>query len=431
MFFLSSFIFFNFLVLLIEFFVIAGNGGNFQIKFFVETRVYKFYIFFVAFYSICFQAFLLLEYWFHKPENKITNRKVRKFVIWDRRAFQHGFLLWVFRLFIFTTLFAYDGIFNCLNLFENYKYLLILLGFVLFLDLFIGLRKVFKINILKIIALFSFFVFLSFLYILLRPYDDAAMLNYRNNGINSRELALPNLDLKEKSYIESFEHIYYTSKGDLRLNFTNKPLTKTNFSHYLKDYGLHRIPKPIYLYIDKYTSMKDFNEIKLEMMKADKLRVNIAFYSTLTKCQANAQYLTLGFPPYGFYEDTSSLKPPPPPPFDFENKFADSSIVNIKYENGFIHYKHSNFTLTSLDSLIYSDYSNKNLIRLHYSGETTFQEYLELYLAIKNGIYKRRDQLAFKETGFSYLELRDKENYKKLYRSIREDVPFYLDERQF
>ncbi|MGB1017980.1 MAG: hypothetical protein ACPGVH_02825, partial [Chitinophagales bacterium] len=78
-----------------------------------------------------------------------------------------------------------------------------------------------------------------------------------------------------------------------------------------------------------------------------------------------------------------------------------------------------------------SDYSNKNLIRLHYSGETTFQEYLELYLAIKNGIYKRRDQLAFKETGFSYLELRDKENYKKLYRSIREDVPFYLDERQF
>lgn len=383
----------------------------------------------------------MLDYWYNKPESKLKLKKARRFISYERKAFQNATILWLFRLIVFTLIFKYDGISECLQLYANYKFLFVLIALVLFLDLSIGFRRVFKINKFQFLYGFLIIISLSFALTLLRPYDGKSMLDFINRGINSKNLLLPSVYLK---YGESHNHctdrIYVTANNEIFIG-NEMQVSSENFRYYLNESHRNNFRNTYCLFIDKNTQMKDFNRLKLDMIRADQLKVNIIVENTSKTCQNNPSGIIMGFPPYNqflFEQDTALFthrRPPPPSP-PINVFIADSNIISIYIGDSYLFFNDSHYELKYIDSLIYEKIAKDKVIKLSYNSFTSFQDYLEVNVAIKNGVYRKRDFLSMKAAGLSFYDLKDEvqygdsknEAFKKIYRNIKEDAPILIDD---
>jgi len=439
-----AFALFNFFVLLVEFFSYITEGSpNFAVKSQMSLHHYKYFIFFIAFYTLSYTTSLTIDYWHNKPASSLKDKKIRRFVSYERKGFLLTTLHWLFRLTILNFSFMYSSITACVGLYEHYSYFFVMLALVMFFDIWLGLRRVFKVTLVQLVLSLISLSFISLLFTFIRPYNDTLMLKMLNEGYNPIKIEIP--FLSDYNYgISNFgrhsenliyltkENIFFLNTSEIKLETLRFRLVKNGpFS-----FNSHNRPS---LVIDQNVPMKMFEKLKKEFQIADILGVNIQINTKETACSNQTRNLTFRFPPYGAglnFKLDSLVRPPPPPPpinvydLDLKNTFS------IRISNSILLLNDSIISIDSLVKILYNNYDKSQVYWLKYDENTSFQQYLEIYNVIRNSIYKRRDILSKQKTGWSFIELRERKNWhnensniielKQTYKEIKEEVPFKL-----
>lgn len=405
----------------------------------IDYGNYKFYIFFIAFYTICFTTILMFNFWYNKPENVLQDKKTRRFVLYERKGFIATFIHWLFKLTILNLIFNFSNLIACLNLYENYYYTFFIASLVLFFDLWIGLRRVYKVTYFQLVFSFIIITSLSFGLSLSRPYNDNDFQKFIHKG-NTKNIYLPKINLKQKnSFPNCAREIEVTEDSKIYLNGNLRDL-KSLMPH-VSSNGLHSIRLSSCLFIDKNTPMQTFNSLKNELRRADKLKVKIMLEAH-NKCQDVNSSLLISFPPYSFQfllKSDSILVgiSIPPPPSNGYHYIEDSLIIPIQINENELLLMDSIIVLKDLNELMQSTNSEEKVYLIKYHNKTSFQKYIEVYNEIVNTINDQRDILSYQLVGCSYYDLKNKmisndsktEKYKKIHTQIRRKYPINIVEK--
>ena len=440
---LYAFILFNFFVLLVEFFTITREATYFQgIKTYLDYKEYKFYIFFIAFYTLCYTFSLTINYWYNKPEMFFQNRRKRNFITYERNGFILTFSYWFFKLIILSLMFAYSSIISCINPYGNINYLLYLMALVLFLDLWKGFRRVFKVKLIHLIISLVVIILLSLSFTYFRPYNDYNIIKFLNKGFTNENFSLAFLESAETKRSKCNNSIFITKDNYIYLNGTKRQIS--DIVPFVRSSGFEPIYKYTCLYIDKNASLKTYNQLKMELRKADKLKLNIiinndycssykAIYWNLAPYYNNYLNIKITTNNQKIYYLQNKQNPIVVniPPYLEELEIAEKNLIKIEQTKEHLLFNDSIILLNNLQELLVAQNNKDKLILFNCDENLKFQKYIEVLNEIKNSIIKQRDILAFKETNLSYKKLKDKayfENnkYKNKLILIRKNHPFRI-----
>lgn len=338
-----------------------------------------------------------------------------------------------------------------IDLYQDFYYPILLALAFLFLYFWQIIRRFFRIRFLRIIQLMGIFVLISFGFIGINwgTHNQLTNLFFQTNPSYNYQIKLPQTSyhqqLSEKPSLRVFLHMGYTKSDTSRLgepkiiiddyhevSLTELAATIENYNRY---FDKKLLPQVTYtLLIDGEMSMKYVKQVQMELRSVMSLKVAYAVRKKLSGNTFLSDILVL-LPPlsedefyanldkYPHWRERMYIPPPPPPIVDTTNNPTLRVSIN---SNNQILVNQEVVEIRELKNTLQAFRGENPLdgfILIKVSENANYNQYIQLWAAIKELYQMARNKEAIEKYGLFYRELG-----KEQQREIRELHPMRFQE---
>lgn len=408
-------------------------------RFFSQTEYYDllilsnreifFYNLFFAFIAVIFGQSICFNYWFEKPRTLFHRSTWRRFsIVNDNRVLNWNFLSWFSKLAVVYGFFfclTWNGGFIDFILFPDYSYIFALVVVVLYLQVWNTFRITFKKESKKWFLISLLVVSgLSFTFSQINFIDHKAL---NDKFLSKNIFAKYNLELPTSDYYrygtERFsliEKLFVVLIGENDKNsepqiiYENQKIAINEIDSIVKFWRLIRSPAEadlidVRLYIDKDVPMYFVNNLKEELSKNNSRRVSFVVYPADLKIEKLYEY---------YYSVPFIL-----PPHGEDRRVIAKSFIETTNIDNIINLDIRNTGEFSLNGLVITENDlakhieeilraeMKSMFLFSYSGSVSYSNFIFALSHIRRISYEIRNELALKEHGITFDELRLSEEY--------------------
>lgn len=412
-----------------EVFRVFSKTEYYDLLILTDSEVFYYNLFF-AFIAVIFGQSICFIYWFEKPRNFFHRYNWRRNpIVNDNRFLNWYFLSWFSKLAVVYGIFfclTLDGGFNEFELFSEYGYLFFLTIVVLYLQVWNTFRLNFKkeskkwilISLLVISGVSLTFSKINF--VDHKTFDDNFL---KKNVFIKYNLKIPDseyykfgiekVSLTEKVFVAMIDKNVNQSMSP-QIIYKNQEIEIHEIDIVVNQWWLSRNPADAFyidvrLYIDKAVPMGFVNDLKEELSRNSSRRVSfVVFPSDLEIERLFKYYYAIPSILTSYGKDSRAIA-------DSLIKSNNiSNVIKLKIDNsGNCFFNGFAINKNDLGIQIENELraNLKSAFLLSYADATAYSEFIYLISQIRKITHKIRNDLAIKEYGVSFDDLRFLDEY--------------------
>ncbi len=240
------------------------------------------------------------------------------------------------------------------------------------------------------------------------------LVDYFNTKKNA-SIQLPQLNIEQEHYEESYENTLYADYKNNELKFyINGNLHDKNDTSYLNLYSLKKTKSQFV--IDKELPIRELNQIKTELRKAQMNSIKYAVYNQ----KDSISHVGFLLPPV----ELPGLPLPPVMPERFENAKIKNIVIEIYSDSLHVNTSKVNSAIFKEEVKKLIKEKKYGVIRLYCNESLKYKTYINYLYEIQKAYYELRNELASEKYNIdSYLDLdRDEMN------EVRNTYPMKIHE---